>query len=180
MIRGDGLPLIRMDQSKIYITKSRIAEIEEEVRNLKVHGRKDIAARIAEARAQGDLSENAEYDAAREEQGLLELRIRKLEGILQRRETQKEMGGRLHAIRCVAHQPPRRDRRAHCVGRERQDARRRASLGTPFAIETLALIEQREGEGPAISRLACDPLGRRPRRLLLPWRDFQIRVGGPS
>lgn len=72
------------DQSKIYVTKQRLAEIEEEVRQLKVHGRKEVAGRIAEARAQGDLSENAEYDAAREEQGLLELRIKKLEQILTR------------------------------------------------------------------------------------------------
>jgi transcription elongation factor GreA len=72
------------EQSKIYVTKNRLAEIEEEVRQLKVHGRKEIAQRIAEARAQGDLSENAEYDAAREEQGLLELRIKKLEEILTR------------------------------------------------------------------------------------------------
>jgi transcription elongation factor GreA len=72
------------EQSKIYITKQRLAEIEEEVRQLKVHGRKEVAGRIAEARAQGDLSENAEYDAAREEQGLLELRIKKLEEILTR------------------------------------------------------------------------------------------------
>src|SRR4051812_3121573 len=72
------------DQSKIYVTKKRLAEIEEEVRQLKVHGRKEVAMRIAEARAQGDLSENAEYDAAREEQGLLELRIKKLERVLTR------------------------------------------------------------------------------------------------
>ncbi|HWF43447.1 MAG TPA: transcription elongation factor GreA [Candidatus Kapabacteria bacterium] len=73
-----------MDHAKIYVTRQRLAEIEEEVRKLKVHGRKDIAQRIAEARAQGDLSENAEYDAAREEQGLLELRIRKMEEVLTR------------------------------------------------------------------------------------------------
>jgi transcription elongation factor GreA len=73
-----------MDHAKIYVTRQRLAEIEEEVRKLKVHGRKDIAQRIAEARAQGDLSENAEYDAAREEQGLLELRIRKMEAVLTR------------------------------------------------------------------------------------------------
>jgi transcription elongation factor GreA len=72
------------EQSKIYVTKQRLVEIEEEVRQLKVHGRKEVAGRIAEARAQGDLSENAEYDAAREEQGLLELRIKKLEQILTR------------------------------------------------------------------------------------------------
>ena len=70
-----------MDQ-KIYVTKQRLVEIEEEVRKLKFEGRRDVAQRIAEARAQGDLSENAEYDAAREEQGLLELRIRKMEEVL--------------------------------------------------------------------------------------------------
>src|SRR3954471_9340644 len=73
-----------MEHQKLYVTKQRLAEIEEEVRKLKVYGRKDVANRIAEARAQGDLSENAEYDAAREEQGLLELRIRKMEEILTR------------------------------------------------------------------------------------------------
>ena len=72
------------DQSKIYVTKQRLSEIEEEVRSLKVYGRRDIAQRIADARAQGDLSENAEYDAAREEQGLMELRIRKMEEVLAR------------------------------------------------------------------------------------------------
>ncbi|HEY3874422.1 MAG TPA: transcription elongation factor GreA [Candidatus Kapabacteria bacterium] len=73
-----------MEEGKIYVTKQRLVEIEEEIRNLKVHGRKDIAMRIADARAQGDLSENAEYDAAREEQGLLELRIHKMEEMLAR------------------------------------------------------------------------------------------------
>lgn len=73
-----------MEQSKIYVTKQRLREIEEDIRNLKFHGRRDIAQRIAEARAQGDLSENAEYDAAREEQGLLELRIHKMEEVLAR------------------------------------------------------------------------------------------------
>ncbi|HZK75769.1 MAG TPA: transcription elongation factor GreA [Candidatus Kapabacteria bacterium] len=74
----------QMDQGKIYMTRQRLTELEEEVKRLRFHGRRDIAQRIAEARAQGDLSENAEYDAAREEQGLLELRIRKMEGVLAR------------------------------------------------------------------------------------------------
>jgi transcription elongation factor GreA len=73
-----------MDQEKIYMTRQRLTELEEEVRKLRFHGRKDIAQRIADARAQGDLSENAEYDAAREEQGLMELRIRKMEDVLAR------------------------------------------------------------------------------------------------
>ena len=69
-------------QSTLYVTRERLREIEAELRNLKVHARKEIAGKIAEARAQGDLSENAEYDAAREEQGLLELRIHKMELML--------------------------------------------------------------------------------------------------
>jgi transcription elongation factor GreA len=68
--------------SNVYVTRERLSEIEAELRNLKVHARKEIAGKIAEARAQGDLSENAEYDAAREEQGLLELRIHKMELML--------------------------------------------------------------------------------------------------
>ena len=74
------------ENSKVYITKSRLGEIEEELRDLKHRGRREIAGKIAEARAQGDLSENAEYDAAREEQGLLELRIHKMEKTLMRSE----------------------------------------------------------------------------------------------
>jgi transcription elongation factor GreA len=75
-----------LDNSKVYLTRQRLGEIEVELRNLKVHARKEIALKIAEARAQGDLSENAEYDAAREEQGLLELRINKMEKLLMRSE----------------------------------------------------------------------------------------------
>ena len=53
----------------VYLTKSRLVEIENELRDLKTAGRKNIAEKIAEARAHGDLSENAEYDAAKEAQG---------------------------------------------------------------------------------------------------------------
>lgn len=74
--------VVLMAEPKAYITRDRLAEIEKELRDLKVNARKEIAGKIAEARAQGDLSENAEYDAAREEQGLLELRIHKMEQML--------------------------------------------------------------------------------------------------
>lgn len=68
----------------VYLTKERLVELEKELQELKTNGRKEIAQKIAEARAHGDLSENAEYDAAKEEQGLFELRISKLENILSR------------------------------------------------------------------------------------------------
>ena len=72
------------DQGFVYLTRERLIELEKELQDLKTNGRKEIASKIAEARAHGDLSENAEYDAAKEEQGLFELRISKLENVLSR------------------------------------------------------------------------------------------------
>lgn len=72
------------DAGFVYLSQERIIEIEQEVKVMKTEGRKNIAEKIADARAHGDLSENAEYDAAKEEQGLFELRIHKLEQILAR------------------------------------------------------------------------------------------------
>jgi len=68
----------------VYLTQERLVELEKELRELKTHGRKEIAGKISEARSHGDLSENAEYDAAKEEQGMFELRISKLENVLSR------------------------------------------------------------------------------------------------
>ena len=68
----------------VYLTRERLVEIEHQLRDLKTNGRKSVAAKIAEARGHGDLSENAEYDAAREEQQHLELRIARLEMTLSR------------------------------------------------------------------------------------------------
>ena len=68
----------------VYLSKERIRELEKELSEMKTGGRKAMAERIAEARSHGDLSENAEYDAAKEEQGLLELRISKMEDVLSR------------------------------------------------------------------------------------------------
>lgn len=63
----------------VYLTRERLVELEEELRELRTNGRKRVAMAISEARGHGDLSENAEYDAAKEEQQHLELRIQKLE-----------------------------------------------------------------------------------------------------
>ena len=68
----------------VYLTRERLVELEQELRHLKVHERTEIAAKIAEARGHGDLSENAEYDAAKEAQQHLELKISKLEQTLAR------------------------------------------------------------------------------------------------
>ena len=56
--------------------------MKDELHELKTKGRKDMAKQIAEARDKGDLSENAEYDAAKDAQGLMEMRISELEGLV--------------------------------------------------------------------------------------------------
>ncbi|MBI5476328.1 MAG: transcription elongation factor GreA [Ignavibacteriales bacterium] len=68
----------------VYLTRERLVELEKELHGLKFTGRIEVAQKIQEARSHGDLSENAEYDAAKEEQQHLELRIAKLEQTLSR------------------------------------------------------------------------------------------------
>ena len=65
-----------------YYTKEGLEKLKAELNELRTKGRTDIAKQIAEARDKGDLSENAEYDAAKDAQGLLELKIAKLEEIV--------------------------------------------------------------------------------------------------
>ena len=65
-----------------YFTKEGLKKLKDELHHLKVHDRSYISKQIAEARDKGDLSENAEYDAAKEAQGLLELKISKMEEVL--------------------------------------------------------------------------------------------------
>ena len=68
--------------AKNYLSKEGYERLDAELKDLKTRGRKEIAEEIAEARAKGDLSENAEYDAAKEAQGMLEKRIAELENTL--------------------------------------------------------------------------------------------------
>jgi transcription elongation factor GreA len=65
-----------------YYTKEGLEKLTSELANLKTKGRSDIAKQIAEARDKGDLSENAEYDAAKDAQGHLEAKIAKLEDLM--------------------------------------------------------------------------------------------------
>ncbi|NBB99691.1 MAG: transcription elongation factor GreA [Bacteroidetes bacterium] len=68
-----------MSAQTVYLTEEGMEDIKNELHFLKTKERARIAEEIAEARAHGDLSENAEYDAAKEEQGKLEAKIAKLE-----------------------------------------------------------------------------------------------------
>ena len=74
--------VIMADSKKRLLTYAGLKALEDELENLKVVKRKEVAAKIREAREQGDLSENAEYDAAKEEQAQIEAEIREMEDIL--------------------------------------------------------------------------------------------------
>jgi transcription elongation factor GreA len=65
-----------------YYTEVGLRKLKDDLQDLKGRGRQDIAKQIAEARDKGDLSENAEYDAAKDAQGHLELKIKKLEAVV--------------------------------------------------------------------------------------------------
>jgi transcription elongation factor GreA len=75
-----------MAEKKNILTYAGLKQYEDELHNLKVVKRKEVAQKIKEAREQGDLSENAEYDAAKDEQRDIELRIEELEKLLKNAE----------------------------------------------------------------------------------------------
>ena len=71
-----------MEEKKNLLTYAGLKKLEEELHDLKVVKRKEVAEKIKEAREQGDLSENAEYDAAKDAQGLLEAKIAQLQDVI--------------------------------------------------------------------------------------------------
>ena len=75
-----------MEEKKNLLTYAGLKALEEELHDLKVVKRKEVAEKIKEAREQGDLSENAEYDAAKDEQRDIEARIEEIEKILKNAE----------------------------------------------------------------------------------------------
>lgn len=75
-----------MEEKKRLLTYAGLKKLEDELHDLKVIKRKEVAGKIKEAREQGDLSENAEYDAAKDEQRDIEARIEEIEKILKNAE----------------------------------------------------------------------------------------------
>ncbi len=71
-------------EKTIYLTEEGLEEIKKELDVLKLEKRPEIITALKEARAQGDLSENAEYDAARNEQAIVEARIQELEAMIEK------------------------------------------------------------------------------------------------
>lgn len=82
-----------MTEKKVVLTYEGLKSMEAELENLKTVRRKEVAEKIKEARGQGDLSENAEYDAAKEEQAEIETRIVQLEKMLRNAEVIDEEDG---------------------------------------------------------------------------------------
>ncbi len=74
--------VLNMETKKVILTHAGMEKMEQELLELKTVKRHEVAQKIKEARAQGDLSENAEYDAAKDEQGKIEGRIAELEKTL--------------------------------------------------------------------------------------------------
>lgn len=75
-----------MSDKKVYLTEKGLQEIKEELEYLKLEKRPEVIQALKEARALGDLSENAEYDAARNEQAVVEARIKELEVMIEKAE----------------------------------------------------------------------------------------------
>ncbi len=87
-----------MTEKKVVLTYEGLKSMEAELENLKTVRRKEVAEKIKEARGQGDLSENAEYDAAKEEQAEIEARIVQLEKMLRNAEIIDEDEGAKDSI----------------------------------------------------------------------------------
>jgi len=77
---------LNMAEKKNILTYEGLRLLEDELQELKVNKRKEVAQKIKEAREQGDLSENAEYDAAKDEQREIEARIEEIDKILKNAE----------------------------------------------------------------------------------------------
>ncbi|MCQ2544557.1 MAG: transcription elongation factor GreA [Lachnospiraceae bacterium] len=80
------------EEKKYLLTREGLAKYEQELQDLKITKREEIAQKLKEARAQGDLSENAEYDAAKDEQRNVEARIEELEKLLKNVEVVEDDG----------------------------------------------------------------------------------------
>ena len=135
---------------KVYLTKRGAEQLREELKQLKTVERPRIVAAIAEARAHGDLKENAEYHAAREQQGFCEGRIKDIEGKLSNAEvidvTKTNANGKVifGATVDLLDEDTDEEISYQIVGEDEADIKKnRISIGSPFAR---ALIGKQEGD----------------------------------
>ncbi len=134
---------------KIPMTPAGLAKLEEELKNLKYNERPSVIQAISEARALGDLSENAEYHSAKERQGFIESRISYLEGIISSAEVidPKKMSGdtvRFSATVTIVDVDTEEEKVYQIVGKEEADIQSgKISYDSPIAR---ALIGKEKGE----------------------------------
>jgi transcription elongation factor GreA len=141
--------------SKVPLTARGAAQLKEELRRLKSEERPKVTAAIAAARAHGDLKENAEYHAAKEQQGLMEARIRDIEAKLSNAQiidvTAVNAGGKV-VFGATVHLVDATDGSAakyQIVGEDEADIKSGLlSIGSPIAR---ALIGKREGDEVEVS-----------------------------
>ena len=91
-----------VDEQTTWLTPAAHKKLLDELELLTTEGRQEISERIAEARSHGDIRENADYDAAKNEQGLMEARIRKIQSILDTAEVREAEVGDEVTVGCVA------------------------------------------------------------------------------
>ena len=140
-----------MEEDKHYLTQERHDQLKEELEELKTGKRREIADRLEFAKSLGDLSENAEYHAAREEQAETEDRISKLETILkvseiigERRSATIGIGSTL----TIQKRGSREENRYRIVGPEEVDlAAGRISYLSPLGA---SLMNKRKGEAVTV------------------------------
>jgi transcription elongation factor GreA len=139
-----------MNNKRVLLTQKGSERLTLELKQLKSVDRPAVIAAIAEARAQGDLSENAEYDAARERQGFIEGRIQYLEAILSTAEivtpNEEQAGGRVvfGATVTVEDLNTEKQERYQIVGEDESDiSRNLISIQAPIAR---ALIGKEAGD----------------------------------
>lgn len=125
-----------MDKQGNYITKEKKKELEEELHDLKGPKRKEILVTLEYAKSLGDLSENAEYHQAREDQGKLEARIKRIEQILQSSQVISGGGGNEVTIGSkvlVQKQGDKEEKTFEIVGAEEADMQKgKISNKSPF------------------------------------------------
>lgn len=135
---------------KVYLTIRGAERLRKELKQLKTVERPQIVTAIAEARAHGDLKENAEYHAAREQQGFCEARIKDINGKLSNAEiidvTKANAGGKVifGATVDLMDEETEEEITYQLVGEDEADIKQgRISIGSPFAR---ALIGKQEGD----------------------------------
>ncbi len=147
----------KMKHMTKYLTKEGLEKLQKELEYLKNTKRKEVAEKLKQAIAQGDLKENAGYDTAKDEQGFLEARIRELKGIIGQAEIVKKEekeSNKIQMFSVVSLSSPDGEEKFQLVGPEEADI-----LGNKISFQSPlgeALLNKKKGD---IVRV-CTPGGK--------------------